>query len=416
VSDAAPVGGRVLFLTSNYPRWAGDTTTPFVHHLALDLQAHGWRVTVLAPHAPGARRHEALDGVQVRRFRYLVPERAETVCYGGGALVNLRDAPANRAKLPALVLAEWTATTAELRRGYDIVHAHWTLPQGYVAVTTPFRRVPRVLTVHGGDVFGLRGRNLDRFSAVALRRADRVTVATSATEMAVREIAGTGVDVTRVPMGVDLTAPPRPHLVKYVRETYRRGRGPLLVFAGRIVEEKGILDIVRAVALLAPDLGDVSAALIGSGQHADTVRKAANDAGVADRVHLPGWVDAADLPSWLAAGDVALAPSRVGADGWTEGQGLTIVEAMAAGTPVIATRTGGIPDTIDDAVNGLLVPPADPDALAAAIRRIVGSPDLAQALATAGRRTARERFDRSATAARMISIYRNVLEQRSHAA
>jgi hypothetical protein len=93
-------GGRVLFVTSNYPRWAGDTTTPFVHDLAVDLGARGWQVRVLAPHAPGAARDETIDGVHVHRFRYLVLASAQTVCYGGGALVNIRNSRLTRAKIP----------------------------------------------------------------------------------------------------------------------------------------------------------------------------------------------------------------------------------------------------------------------------------------------------------------------------
>ena len=80
--DTANAGslGRVLFVTSNFPRWNGDTTTPFVLHLAQDLQAVGWAVEVLAPHAPGAARQEVLDGITVHRFRYFWPEAWQSVC------------------------------------------------------------------------------------------------------------------------------------------------------------------------------------------------------------------------------------------------------------------------------------------------------------------------------------------------
>src|SRR5688572_3816919 len=100
--------GRVLLVTSNYPRWAGDATTPFVLHLARDLRSLGWDVLVLAPHAPGAARAEVLDGVAVERFRYLLPERLQTVCYNGGSLGNLRRNPSNFLKLPLLVGREWS--------------------------------------------------------------------------------------------------------------------------------------------------------------------------------------------------------------------------------------------------------------------------------------------------------------------
>lgn len=97
--------GHVLCVASNFPRWAGDSTTPFVLHLARDLQSLGWEVDLLAPHAPGAARSEVVDGVRVERFRYLWPIRQQTVRYQGAALINLRKHPVNSLKLSALVTA-----------------------------------------------------------------------------------------------------------------------------------------------------------------------------------------------------------------------------------------------------------------------------------------------------------------------
>ncbi len=91
--------GRVLCMTSNFPRWDGDSTTPFILHLVQDLQAFGWAVDVLAPHAPGAALKETLGGVRVERFRYFWPEAQESLCYQGGALSNLRRNPFNKFKL-----------------------------------------------------------------------------------------------------------------------------------------------------------------------------------------------------------------------------------------------------------------------------------------------------------------------------
>ena len=123
--------GRVLCVTSNFPRWSGDSTTPFVLHLAQDLQSVGWEVHVLAPHAPQAARSEIIAGVRVERFRYLWPTRQQTVCYQGGALINLRKHPVNWLKLPALVAAETLAIARTLRAGhYDLIHSRWILPKG----------------------------------------------------------------------------------------------------------------------------------------------------------------------------------------------------------------------------------------------------------------------------------------------
>jgi len=81
---------KILCLTSNLPRWQGDSTTPFVLNLARELQKLGWQVDVLAPHAPGCAKKETLQGVNIERFQYLWPKTQQTVCYQGGALINMR--------------------------------------------------------------------------------------------------------------------------------------------------------------------------------------------------------------------------------------------------------------------------------------------------------------------------------------
>ena len=366
---------RVLFLTSNFPRWKGDTTTPFVLDLARDLQALDWHVEVLAPHAAGAARHQVLDGVPVHRFRYL-PVRHETVCYGGGALINLRLDRTNLVKVPALVAAEWAAATRLVRGGrFDVVHAHWILPQGFVATTLPVR-APTLLTVHGGDVFALQGRALAGFKRFALQRAGAVSVNSSATEAAVRALAPDLTTVERIPIGAN-EAPVDAAEAARIRSRYRRGDGPLLVFVGRLVAEKGVEDLLGALREVAVDAPDATALLLGEGQERARFEKLAVELGVANRVTFTGWVQPHEVPSHLAAADVFVAPSRQGPDGWTEAQGLTIVEAMLAGVPVVATRVGGIGDTVRDEWSGLLVDERAPDQLAAAILTVARDEELA---------------------------------------
>jgi glycosyltransferase involved in cell wall biosynthesis len=402
-----------LLLTSNYPRWQGDTTTPFVHNLAVDLGKRGWSIAVLAPHAPGASTREQVDGVDVHRFRYAVPERAETVCYGGGSLVNVRESRGVALKVPLVVGAEWLATLRQLRTGFDVVHAHWILPQGFVSAALPSRGAVRIITAHGGDVFGLRGNVVDRFARAALTRADAVTVNSKATQREVDALARGQARVRVIPIGTDTDSSPDPALTAKLREQHRRGTGPFLVFVGRIVEEKGVTDVVSAVAELRRTHPDVTAAIVGAGQHVELVRQLAAELGVADHIELPGWADQQDVPSWFASADVVLAPSRIGKAGWQEGQGLSIIEAMGAGRPVVATTTGGIPETITDGRTGLLVPPAAPDRLADAVRELIADPDRAAAIGAQARDSVAQRFSREASADTFADLYAELLERRA---
>ena len=261
--------GRILCVTSSLPRWAGDSSTPFVLHLAQDLQDLGWQVDVLAPHAEGAARTETLGGVSVERFRYLWPARMQTVCYGGGALANLRARPLDKLKVPALVAAEWAAVARRLStHRYDLLHSHWILPQGFVGMLARrSTRIPHVVTVHGGDIFALRGKMLESLKRRVLRDADAVTVNSSHTEAAVREIAPQVGILARIPMGVSVAPLDSRHAqrVPEIRARHRRGRGPLVIFVGRLVDEKGPADLLAALAQLSSTLPDATALIVGDG-------------------------------------------------------------------------------------------------------------------------------------------------------
>ena len=154
-----------------------------------------------------------MDGdTAVHRFRYLWPESAQTVCYGSGALVNLRERPLELAKVPMLVAAEQAATIRAVRRSRpDVIHAHWLIPQGLVAGLVPGAHAPpAVITVHGGDVFALDQPGIRSAKRSALRRAAAVTVNSSATEQAVLDLGADPAKVHRIPMGIDVDRPADP--------------------------------------------------------------------------------------------------------------------------------------------------------------------------------------------------------------
>ena len=402
---------RILLLTSSFPRWEGDSATPFVLHLAQDLQALGIQVDVLAPHAPGAARRERLGGLNVERFRYLWPASQETVCYGGGALINLRDRRSNFAKVPFLVGAELATTFGRLRgRRYDLLNAHWALPQGFVgAVARHVLNVPHVLTVHGGDVFALQGRLMSRFKRLAFEGADAVTVNSSVTKQAVLAVAPNARDVRVIPMGIS-DRPPVAEEVDAIRKRFRRGDGPLLAFAGRLVEEKGVEDLLLAMVGLVPRFPDTTAIVAGDGQHRPALEAVATRLGVADRVFFVGWVQPAEVQTYLAAGDVLVAPSRRSPQGWVEAQGLVVLEAMQVGVPVVASGSGGLTDIVVDGDTGLLVSEQAPEEIGAAVQRVCADPELRARLVEHGRQMA-ARYSRSTSASSFADLFDSVVSR-----
>jgi phosphatidylinositol alpha-1,6-mannosyltransferase len=409
-SSAKGERGRVLFVTSSFPRWGGDSTTPFILHLAQDLQALGWRVRVLAPHAAGARSHEYLEGVEVRRFRYWWPAGGQTVCYSGGALVNLRQRKIDFLKIPPLLMAELWALLVNLWRGdIDVVHSHWILPQGLLAgIAAAVTRTPHVATIHGGDVFALRGAFFAPLKCLAMRLANVTTANSTATLHAALDLGAAAERAVRVPMGASGPPPGNTAAAENLRATLRHGAGPLLIFVGRLIEEKGAGDLLHAVAMLARSHPDLRALLVGDGQEREELLRLAESLGVIQRVTFTGWVDPSAVSAYLAAADVFVGPSKRSSQGWQEAQGLTFVEAMLCGVPVIATDSGGISDIVQHEVTGLVVPQADPASIALAVERLLRDGSLRTRLIAAAATHARADYTRTIAAARFSALYESV--------
>lgn len=178
----------------------------------------------------------------------------------------------------------------------------------------------------------------------------------------------------------------------------------VLLAAGALVPRKGIDVLIDALALLAQRGIAPIAWIAGDGPERAALEERAARAGVADRVRFLG--TRSDVPDLLAAADVFVHPAR------REGLGVAALEAMALARPVIASRVGGLTDSIVDGRTGLLVPPSDPRALADAIERIVGDAPLCAALGRAGPTRVAEGFLAEQMVGAYEALYRDVLAQR----
>ena len=400
---------RILCVTSNYPRWQGDSTTPFVHHLAQDLITLGWDIDILAPHAPMAAMHEALDGISIERFRYLWPECLETVCYQGGALMNLKQNKFNYLKLPALVFFEWLAIIKRLKDGkYDLLHSHWILPQGFTGVlaTMPLK-VPHIITVHGSDAFALKGKILGHFKHFSLTNADAVTVNGSATKRQVLSIAPELTNLRLIPIGISETQSDLKRTDK-LRLQFKDTQGPLLIFVGRLISLKGIDDLIHAVALISKRYEGTRLIILGEGPLRNNLEKLTKSLGVEKLVKFIGWVEPSDVSNYLSAADIFIGPSKKSSDGSTEAQGLTFLEAMQAGTAVIATNAGGIVDAVQHEKTGLLVAECSPISIAKSVIRLTEDKQLKSSLEKQAKLAAK-RFSRSASASEFARLFEQTL-------
>jgi glycosyltransferase involved in cell wall biosynthesis len=293
----------------------------------------------------------------------------------------------------------------------DVVHAHfWMSGRAALAAAGPLG-IPVVETFHALGVVKRRQQaekdtsppeRLAEEQAIIARAAG--IVATCRDEVA--ELRALGADLRRirvVPCGVDL-ALFRPEGAIVPRETRRRR----LVSVGRLVERKGIGNVISALARL-PD--DVELVIAGGPDprqlwnDADVRRLAvhARREGVDDRVRFLGRVERADVAPLLRSADVAVCVP------WYERFGIVPLEAMACGVPVLASAVGGLLDTVVDGVTGLHVPPRDPDAIAAALRQLLDDAPLRARLGAAGAVRAHCGYGWDHLARATLSAYRAIL-------
>jgi colanic acid/amylovoran biosynthesis glycosyltransferase len=279
-------------------------------------------------------------------------------------------------------------------RRIELVHAHFGDHAAYYAPAIP-RAVPMVVSFYGYDAtsFPRKGRG---YGARVLRRLFRRGVLVLAlSEDMRRDLIALGADPAQVEvhhLGVSLEQFPFT-----LREPHDELR---LLFVGRLVEKKGIFDLLEAIS----DLPGVRCDVLGTGPLEAEARAAAGPG-----VHFHGAVPPREIPTAMAAADLLVAPSKVASSGDKEGMPTVIREAMASGLPVLATRHAGIPEMVEDGREGLLVAEGDPAALARAIRAAADSPERRAAWAAAAREKVEREFDAVTQAARLEALYARLL-------
>jgi glycosyltransferase involved in cell wall biosynthesis len=177
-------------------------------------------------------------------------------------------------------------------------------------------------------------------------------------------------------------------------------REPNVLFFGEIARHKGVFDLARAFARVAAELPGLRLVYAGTGSGVEETRRLTRELALGERVEFTGWLEAERKRATLAGATIFVLPSYV------EGMPMALLEAMSLGLPVIATPVGGVPEIVTHEVDGLLVPPGDSDALAAAIVRLMREPGLRERLGRAARETVAMRFSLDSAVERLLAIYR----------
>jgi phosphatidylinositol alpha-mannosyltransferase len=289
----------------------------------------------------------------------------------------------------------WRVARLLRRRRFDVVHVHEPLTPLVPWSALDFATAPLVGTFH---VYREHGHRLYSLGRLALRflieRLNyRIAVSQAAQRTVSRYFPG---PYEIVPNGIDLeefTMPrPRPHALA--------GPGRSVLYVGRLEPRKGVDTLVRAIAEVQRAMPDVGLVIAGDGPERRHLTRLAGECRAA--VTMLGRVANAELPAYFQAADVVCSPALGG-----ESFGIVLLEAMACGRPIVASRIDGYVGLIGDVDCGRLVPPGDVEALAAALRTLLESDTLRRTLGACGAAAAAA-YDSSAIARRLDTIYRRI--------
>ena len=367
---------RLLVVTSTFPGRRDDGTPSFVADLAA-RQALVFDTLVLAPRIPG-RAGPTSDSYRVERFAYF-PRRWENVA-DGAILENVRAHVWTRAQVPFLILAEAMAIRRAVRRfDPDVIHLHWLVPQG-VAGLLGARGRPWVVTTHGGDLYGLRGPWWRALKRAVVARASAATAVNADMADRLRSLGHPPHGIHVLPMGADAVG------VRSASTGVDVVPGRIM-FAGRLVEKKGVAVLLDALRRLPRNL-DWSLDVVGDGPLRSALEQQA--ATLSGAITFHGQRPQHEVAAMWAGCTVAVFPSVPASTGDQDGLPVTLLEAMTAGRPIVASRIPGIDEVVADGEHGVLVPPGDPESLARALGCLLGDPDRRTRLASAARRRAED--------------------------
>jgi len=355
---------RVLVLSHQYPHALNSTIGCFVHEQVKALRKH-CEVVVISPtpvtspimrrfkpywpyYASRPRKTE-VEGIMVYRPRYMhlptkwgFPLDAFLMCLALGGLLNR--------------LKETFS--------FDLIHAHTLCPDGVAAAWLGRRMgIPVVCTIHGGDIniYPHWTRFIRIVTQQAIRSVNALVAVSAESKERALALETPKQDIRVIPNGVDLQ-----QFAPQDKELSRKELGlpqdkKVIVYASRLAKAKGLSFLLAAFKVVLESENNCLLILVGDGHYRQPLAREIAEMGLHDHVILTGHKPHAEVAKWMSAGDLVVLPSL------TEGSPLPVYEALACGRPMVASRVGGIPEILTSDDYGLLVPPANSEALAKAL-------------------------------------------------
>ena len=384
---------RICVITTCFPRWSGDGQCGFIWEAARAIAHQGVQVRVVAMHSPGTRPREHMNGIEVLRPQYWWPESWEILRKEGGGLpATLRKYPQGFFQVIPFTLVH-ALVTARCARDCDLIHAHWTLSAAAACLGSWVHHRPILVTVHGSDIFQVTKYPVGAWlTKNVLLHCDRITAVSSALMEATITIGINPEKIQVISNGVDTNrfVPPA-----------NENRNNTILYVGSLIERKGVKYLLSAMPELFRSFPHYRLVLVGEGPQYPMLRRLVNSLGIAEKVTFLGFQPQDQVRTWMQQARLLILPSL------EEAQGVVLLEALACGTPVIASQVDGIPEVITPDV-GILVPPANSIALFEAIRSILRSPRRWVDMSHRARERAVKYYDWDRIASQFAGLYQSM--------
>ena len=376
----------IFWLTSSYPRFEQDSASIFLRYLAETIDNNVFELHILSPDDQYVDNSLHSSTIFLHYFKYFTPRDMQKLAYGSGILPNLRAKPLLFVQVPFFLASQFLVCYRLVKKLKPVlIHAHWVFPQGTIAsMVGKLTKTPVIITAHGGDAFALQGSLLAKIKHWSLKNCSAWTSNTTATanafwgDISLPNIIPMGIDCQKFGSGKSGIL-----RSKLAKDTL------VLLFVGRLVEKKGLKYLLIAYSLLTSEQRNQTQLwVVGDGAERTSLEKLSQSLQLSNKVTFWGKLPNEQLPDYYASADIFIAPSIMDSSGDTEGQGVTLVEAMASGTAIISTDTGGISEVIEHGHTGLLVPPQAPVKLKSAIIQLLDDSTLRDKMAEQGKRSA----------------------------
>lgn len=403
-------------LTSSYPKFRGDTTAPFIESIATHIAAQGIETHVVLPEHRELKRGAVEDGVHFYPYRYAFKKEWTLWGYAEALRADVKLKRGVYAlALPALGSSFQKMMQLTAREKFDVLHAHWVLPNApAAALVAQLRRLPLVISMHGSDVFMAEKNRA--FGSAARWCFDRAAWLTACSDELMQRALALGADENKtewIPYGADAKAfHVKPDDVQRVRAQLQLQNDDVMILAvGRLVYKKGFEFLFAAMPQILQRAPNARLVLVGYGDLRADLETQAQALGLNGHVTFAGRVPRQEIPAYFGAADVVCVPSVRDDAGNVDGLPNVVLEGMAAGKAIVASNIAGFPDVLDDGASGVLVPEKNPVALADALVALAHDARLRDAMGARAREKIHTRLNWENVARRFIQVYERVTRE-----